>query len=598
MTVRLPLVSPDRWFDTVTPYVSWMYGGVAAVVWGVVVLAAASSLEGNGERFAASTAGIFAPGNWLALAGCWLVLKLLHEISHGVVCKRYGGTVREAGVLFILLFPAAYVDVTSCWRFPSRWQRIHTAVAGMYAELFVAAVAALAWSHLPPGPAAELCAKVVVMASLSTILFNANPLMRFDGYYVLSDLLQIPNLYPRGQQRLRRWVRRFLLGLDVPPDNDSNRVRCVTAIYGMATFGWRILVCAGLAISASALFAGAGVVIAIGGVAAWLLAPAVRAVKYLWCGNGREKPRLGRFAWSVSLLAVLVVVPLGTVPWLGARSAPAIVEHAPLTVVRAGSPGFVTAVRVSNGQIVEAGDELIVLENRQLEEELADLELGIQQLDLKRRSLATSHRMAELQAHDEHRAALQKQRAEKLVQVQRLTVRAPRAGQVLARELPRLTGTYLEEGDVLLTLAEAAHKELKISVAQPDVDPFSANLGTVVRVRLPGAGRLHGTLTELAPRADLEPAHPALTAALGGPLPVRADDNREADHGLNQPVYELFAPRLTGTVTLDSDQAARVRAGQRGVVSLTAYRESVGGFLYRAATDWVRRRVKRAFHTS
>ena len=154
------------------------------------------------------------------------------------------------------------------------------------------------------------------MASVTTLLFNANPLMRYDGYYVLSDFLQVPNLYPRGQQRVGLWVRRYLLGVDARGENDSPRVRLVTSVYGLLSCGWRILVCVGLVISASALFAGAGVVIAAGAVVAWLLAPAVRFTTYLVRGTPTERPRLWRFAWSSTLLAALVVVPLGSVPWI------------------------------------------------------------------------------------------------------------------------------------------------------------------------------------------------------------------------------------------------------------------------------------------
>ena len=229
--------------------------------------------------------------------------------------------------------------------------------------------------------------------------------------------------------------------------------------------------------------------------------------------------------------------------------------------------------------------------------ELADLELAIEQLDLKRRSLATTHQTAELQAHDEHRTALEKKRTEKLAQVEQLIVRAPVAGRVVARQLASATGSYLEEGATILTLANERNKELKISVAQPDADPFSAAIGRPVRVRLPGVPRLHGTLAELAPRADLEPVHPALSAVLGGPLAVHAADDRAGRNGDNASGYQLFEPRFNGTVTLTAAQSATVRAGQRGVVSLSDYRETLGGYLYRTAAHWLRNRLRHAFGT-
>ncbi len=598
LMLRLPLLHPDRLLDTITPYLSWLFSAAAFVVWSVIVVSAVYLIGGDGARFAASTEGIFAPGNWFWLILCWLLLKIVHEISHGVVCKRYGGDVREAGVLLILLFPAAYVDVTSSWRFPTRWQRIHVSVAGMYAELLLAAVAALAWTRLPAGPLNNLCANMVVMAGITTVLFNANPLMRFDGYYILSDLLGIPNLYSRGQRRLGLWVKRYLLGVDACPEVSQGWSGRTIAVYGVLSFAWRIMVCAGLLISASALFAGAGVVIAATGVITWLFAPGVRFVNYLVRGVPGEKPDLLRFAWVGPLSVACVVLPLCMVPWPGTRTAPAIVEHAPLTIVRASSPGFVREVRVTDGQQVHEGQILAVLENRDLEMELGDLELGIRQLDLKRRALAKSHRTAELQAHDEHRTALETKLAEKQAQVQRLSVRAPRSGRIVGGDLASLVGSYVKEGTTILTVVDEQSKELTISVAQQDLDPFTESLGRHVRVRLPGAARFSGTLANLDPRADLKPAHPALSATRGGPFAVRVTPDQHDQSDTETDQYELFSARFTGRVEISDDRSLGVRAGQRGMVALATYRDSIGGFIYRTVASWVRDRVRRAFGRS
>ena len=194
LMIRVPLFSPDRFLELLRPWVSWIYSPLAVAM--AVVLGAAAGgrlLADGGQLFVQSLEGIFAPGQQLQLVACSLILKLVHEISHGVACRRYGGYVRESGVLLLLLAPIPYVDVTSSWRFCSKWQRIQVAAAGMYVKLVLAAVAALVWSVTGPGPLNQLCANVVLMASITTAIFNANPLMRFDGYYILSDLLEIPN---------------------------------------------------------------------------------------------------------------------------------------------------------------------------------------------------------------------------------------------------------------------------------------------------------------------------------------------------------------------------------------------------------------------
>ena len=148
---RLPLGHPDRALERAAAGLGCLFGKASLAAWVILVTVGAYHLLTNSASFAASSRGIFAPTNWIWLAGCWLVLKLIHEMSHGIVCHRHGGWVREAGVQFVLFAPLAYVDVTSSWRFRSRWQRIHVAAAGMYSELLIAAVAG--WCGITLRPA-------------------------------------------------------------------------------------------------------------------------------------------------------------------------------------------------------------------------------------------------------------------------------------------------------------------------------------------------------------------------------------------------------------------------------------------------------------
>ena len=186
-----------------------------------------------------------------------------------LACKYHRGEVRETGLIFILLAPMAYVDVTSCWRFPSRWQRIHVAAAGMLAELLVAAVAAITWAHTDSSVVHHLLFNVIVMASLSTLLFNANPLMRFDGYYILADLVEIPNLATDGNRFLKAAASRIFFGEKQRPLQALGFRRWFVRSYGLAAAAWRLLICVSLVTAASVLLHGAGLVLAVAGVFAW-----------------------------------------------------------------------------------------------------------------------------------------------------------------------------------------------------------------------------------------------------------------------------------------------------------------------------------------
>lgn len=580
--LRIPLVRPARLLEGLEQWTAWFFSPVATVLALALVVVAFAALWQQWSRFVATSQGIFSPGGQLSLVGAWLLLKVLHETGHGLVCRRYGGHVREAGVCFILLFPVAFIDVTSSWRFRSKWQRIHTAAAGMYVELFVAAIAALIWCHTGRGPLNQLCANLVVMASFTTVLFNANPLMRYDGYYILSDLLEIPNLYTNGQQYMRYLSRKLLFGVPATMPKWPHRRALITKAYALTSFWWRLVVLFSLTLAAAALFHGAGIVLAALGIAMWFGLPAIRLAKYL-LGFDVERPRTLRFIAVVGGATAAVTLLLLTVPWPGVRVAPAVVEYHPLTIVRANSSGFVREIHVQNGQLVEPGKLLVVLENEQLALDLAQLELSAEQSRLKARAYRQRGQMTEHRTELSELQALETRAAEKRIQLARLEVRAPVAGRVMRRRLDSLQDTYLKEGDEIVALGNDERKELRLSLAQQDVDQLDARPGTTYRVRLPGVGVVECRLASIAPRATIQPPHQSLCAPYGGPLTVRHDGKDE--------VFELLEPRFLAEAELDPAVGRRLYAGQRGTVTLTGTQPSIGVHLYRTLAETIDRRL-------
>jgi hypothetical protein len=185
-------------------------------------------------------------------------LKFFHELGHALVCHRYGGNIRETGVVIAFFAPLAYVDASSCWSFRSRWHRIHTALAGVYVELIIASLSILAWKWCDSVVLRHVLQNTIIMASVSTLLFNLNPLMKFDGYYVLSDLLQIPNLSTQANSVITELARRIFFGDSGSRPTVIGQQRWVLLAYGAAAMVWRLLVTFSLLIMASVLFHGAG----------------------------------------------------------------------------------------------------------------------------------------------------------------------------------------------------------------------------------------------------------------------------------------------------------------------------------------------------
>ncbi|MEM7784870.1 MAG: hypothetical protein AAF623_16085, partial [Planctomycetota bacterium] len=215
MFVKLPLGNPDRILQTASKLFGWITSPFFFMIWSFALLCAAVTLFQHAEEINQSFLSVLAPNAWVWLGLTFVGLKIVHELAHGIFCLRYGGNVTETGLVFILCIPIPYVDVTSCWAFPSKWQRIAVSSAGIYVELFIASLAAMGWVWTNDPVTRFHLFNVLLSASLTTVLFNANFLMRFDGYYILSDMISIPNLAQSGQQYVQFLGKKYLLGLNV-----------------------------------------------------------------------------------------------------------------------------------------------------------------------------------------------------------------------------------------------------------------------------------------------------------------------------------------------------------------------------------------------
>ncbi|MCA9266205.1 MAG: hypothetical protein KDA60_20235, partial [Planctomycetales bacterium] len=341
--IKFPLIKPDRLLSRLLPWLSFLTSGPAFLIWLVLCAVATYRVAGQWDQFIASAAVYLSPRTWLWLAAVWVVLKIIHETFHGIVCKKYGGYVNESGLVLILFSPVAYVDVTSSWRFRNRWHRIFTSAAGMYAEFAIAAVAGIVWSQSAEGTINYLCHSIVLTASVTTLIFNANPLMRFDGYYILSDILDIQNLYPLGRQTVRALWRTWVLKLPTPLPYLQGWKRIVVPCYGMATAVWRVLVCASLTIGAANLFHGAGMVLAVFAVFTWGALPLFQFVRNIMSADVPNRPDRKRLV-KVALLLLFSVAVIALLPRPGGTTVPAIVAYSNQEIVRAETRGFVQQI--------------------------------------------------------------------------------------------------------------------------------------------------------------------------------------------------------------------------------------------------------------
>ena len=508
--IKMPFVNPNRLLDVALPRSAWLLGPRFLAIWVIIVTSGVCCAVWHRQDLLAPSFVLLDPGNWARLLLAWCCLTVWHETFHALACKKYGGTVPRAGVAFLMFIPAAFVDVTSSWRFSSKWQRIATAAAGMYAELFIASVAILVWSQTEDGVSHRFCYDLALMASLGTLLFNGNPLLRFDGYYMMSDLLDIPNLAPLSHQYLAYLLRRYVAGFSILPPALPPRRAVLVKSYALASACWRWLLLMSIFLWVIGTFPYLGTLVVV-----------VVSFFYLFLPTVQDWTRLARSGAAVSRSVRQWAVVGGCVAgaasmtgiWLFGRStvyAPAAVEYAPLTIVRSLSPGFVREVPVRSGDRVRAGQILVRLENEDLRAELVDIELVTNQSLIQGRIHHQNGEIAKSQIEATKRQALEKRKVELQRQVEALEVRAPVDGHLIGRRLESLIGQYLEAGKEITEIGNEDTKELVVAIVQDDIDVFAAHLGQAVEVRVWGAaiGKFPAMLQKVDPEcAARQPAH-------------------------------------------------------------------------------------------
>jgi putative peptide zinc metalloprotease protein len=217
--LRIPLLDPNRFLDRWVGIFGRVFSWFGLVLWLALVATGLYFVIGNSQELISQSEDVLDPSNLIFLYLSFTVIKIIHEFSHAFACKRFGrlngtgGEVHKMGVMFLVLFPLPYVDASSAWAFRRKWHRAIVGMAGVLAELAAASIAAVIWSHTSTGTPHIIAYNVIFVASVSTVLFNGNPLLRFDAYYVLTDIIEIPNLAQRCRQYLSYLVRRYAWGL-------------------------------------------------------------------------------------------------------------------------------------------------------------------------------------------------------------------------------------------------------------------------------------------------------------------------------------------------------------------------------------------------
>ena len=582
ITLKIPLFSPDSIITAANRFLGWLVSPFGAFLWLVMVCYGFGLLILNSDRFFEGGSTSISANDVIWFVVAWVLLKLVHEMAHGLVCKSYGGRVSSCGMLLLLLIPLPYVDVTSAWRFDNKWHRILTSSAGMMLELFIASIACVIWVNADPGPIQYHASNVIIAATLHTLIFNANPLMRFDGYYILSDWLEIPNLATHGRQYVKGFFKWAYFGAKQKPLEEIGPRAVMVRAYGFGTLAWFFMISIGLSLAASSLFEGIGLMVAGVALILWFVIPVVKFAKYLLVGTEFEQPNRTWFAAAATVTGLIVGAFLFACPSPSVVSAPVVIDYKPGGVIRTKVEGFVRTLHVVPEQAVAEGDLLVTLENRDLKSEFTSLRIDIEISKLRIKSLLTDGEIASVQLEEESLEANQKRMVELEQMLANLEVRATQAGHVIVSDFEAKLGTFFRPGDELLTIGDKDSIQAVALVKQEDIHWIGGEDQAEVEILVWGDGDkeiVTGTVFRCNPRARDDLPHEAFAASNGGPLAVVPRQQVEGSSDSDDASMMLTQPRVPIEIALSKDDQQRILAGQSGLLMMRGRQEMMGGYL-------------------
>ncbi|ASJ75287.1 hypothetical protein IMCC3135_26160 [Granulosicoccus antarcticus IMCC3135] len=524
---RFCLLNPDQFLTRSFPWIAWLFQPLFLFVWlGISLYAGSQALMQWDALTTYGAQRLDDPGQWVLLVCVYPIVKGLHELGHCFAAKSGGAAVNEMGITLLVFLPVPYVDASAASVFADKYRRMLVGAAGIMVEVFLASVALFVWLHVDDGLLRDSAFAIMLIGGVSTLLFNGNPLLRFDGYYVLADAIEIPNLSSRASQYHVYLFRRYVLGADTQkPASLTTRERRWFAFYGVAALVYRTGVSIGIALFLMVSVPVLGALMAIWLLSIQLLVPLVRQFHYLMFSpalTGRRVRAVGLLAGGFSVFAGLLTLasfPSSTV----VDGVVLLPDHA---VVRAEVDGFLQTQTVADETSVERGDVLFVLTNAPLKADIDVLQARVFELQTRHDLAGFDQRVA----RDIHAERLTEAKADLLQLRQReagLVVRSPGMGTLQVPFGHDREGRFIHQGDMLAYLANQADVVIRVVATQKDASRIREGSGNI-EVRLAErSGRISpGTLLREVPLASDQLPNAALGSRSGGAIQVDARDER------------------------------------------------------------------------
>ena len=592
LAVRWKGIDPERILRFLYPMTRWLFSTPAIVFFACLGIAALLLIGVQFDVFRSRLPefnAFFGPKNWLTLMAVLCVTKIIHEFGHGLLCHHYGGECHEMGFMLLVLTPCLYCNVSDSWMLPSKWQRAFIGAGGIYFELIMASIATFVWWFSEPGLLNHLALRVMFICSISTVLFNGNPLLRFDGYYILADLIEIPNLRQKATKILQNKAGEICLGLEMPEDPFLPQTnQFMFGLYTVAAVAYRWFVFASILFFLNSVFEPYGLkvvgqCIALAGLYGLIVQPIWQLGKFFHVPGRMDQVKWHRLYITLAVIG-LVIAGILCLPVPKNVTCSFELQPRDVRTVYVETPGQLTEVVAQPGQQVQAGQKIFGMENDELKLQKLQVENEIRRLEGK---LAIAERNMEDASFRQQiprlRSSLRTQR-DLLAPITReyeklQAVKAPISGVVFAAPRrpykspadgklpnwdgaptdPHNLGVFLDSKEVLCQIGVVGEFDAVLNIDQVDIN--YVNIEDEVEMVLDAVTyrSFKGTIKEIAPE-DMQFVPSSLGNQGGGSLATRMDAE-----GNERPASTTY----NAIVEVD-DQSQVFRNGFRGSARINA----------------------------
>ncbi len=528
MAARFPLLDPDRFLERSLFLVRPLLGWMGILLWVSLLIAACVLAVLHWQDLSSNLADrVLAVENLMVLGLVYPFVKAFHEFGHAYSVKRWGGEVHEMGIMLLVLMPIPYVDASASSAFFDKRKRMTVDAAGIMVELFLAALAMLVWVNVEPGAIRTVCFNVMLIAGISTLLFNGNPLLRYDGHYILSDYLEIPNLASRSNRYIGYLLRRYLFGVsDAESPASEPGERGWLGFFAIASFAYRIYISVRIAFFVAGKFFVLGLLLAAWAAFSMLVFPLGRAIRTLFSDPDMKKKR-GRVIFTAMVVMGALAAVVFRAPVPSFTTAEGVVWAPEDARLHAGADGFVTQIMAQSGRMVHEGEPLVLSENRELSLRVTVLESQLREYEARHREKQNTD-LTEADILNDEIERIKGELEQARERQKELLIRSPLDGIFILPDAQNLPHRFLRRGTPLGYVVDFSQVKVRVVVPQSDVDRVRNNTRKVeARLAEDIADPIRASVVREVPEASKDLPSLALSTKGGGTIALDPLESRE-----------------------------------------------------------------------